>query len=63
MEFEITEVNKREFKIQLMSSNVKNKNFFDIIDFDRIDICYFAFIRYDQAEDDNVSQESDQDDN
>lgn len=43
LEFEIIQTTDRYFKLYIKTdSNIKG--FFDVVDFDRIDLCYFAFV-------------------
>lgn len=50
IEFHVMEKQEKSFKFTISSSHSED-GFFRLSDFDRIDICYFAFVKFDPEED------------
>lgn len=57
LEFNITDIKDSSFRFEIFSKIVDNNDndsgdseaFFKIEDFDRIDVCYYAFVRYNKV--------------
>ena len=60
LDFVISEKKPSYFSFEI-KTNIHDEDFFRIEDFDRIDICYMAFVKYDknQEVESNVDHEED----
>lgn len=57
LQFEINHTSKRSFKL-LIQTDEANRDYFKIEDFDRIDLCYFAFVKINTDEDLEINKDN-----